>query len=135
MERIAERLATARQALGTLTEVLGLEQSKVVRDASIQRFEYTFEALWKAAQAYLKQQEGVEAGSPKAVVRACYQGGVLSEDQARAAMEATEDRNLSVHTYNEHLAEMIFARLPGHASLMDSWLTAMEQRFANQQHS
>lgn len=135
MERLAERLATARQALGTLAEILELEKSKIVRDASIQRFEYTFEALWKAAQAFLKQQEGVEAGSPKAVVRACYQGGLLSEEQARAAMQAVEDRNLSVHTYNEPLADAIYARLPDHTRLTEIWLNAMEERLEIQRQS
>ena len=113
MERLAERLATARLALGTLAESLAMEKSRIVRDACIQRFEYTFEAMWKAAQTFVKQHEGVEAASPKAVVRACFRGGVLEEEQSRAAMEMAEDRNLTVHTYNEQLAEAIYARLPG----------------------
>jgi hypothetical protein len=125
MERLVERLAPARQALGTDDRSL----------RSRFRTEPRLKALWKAAQAYLRQQEGVESGSPKSVVRACYQGGLLSEEQARAAMEATEDRNLSVHTYNEQLAEAIFARIPGHARLMENWLTAMEQRLADQRQS
>ncbi len=35
------------------------------------------------------------------------------------------DRNLSVHTYNEDLANAMFARLPGYAKTMDAWLKAM----------
>jgi nucleotidyltransferase substrate binding protein (TIGR01987 family) len=128
LERLAERVATARQALGTLAETLAMEKSRIVRDASIQRFEYTFEAMWKAAQAFVKQHEGVEAASPKAVVRACFSGGLLEEEQARAGMEMAEDRNLTVHTYNEQLAEAIYARLPGHAQVMEAWLDAIEQR-------
>jgi nucleotidyltransferase substrate binding protein (TIGR01987 family) len=118
----------ARQALGTLAEVLAMEKTRIVRDASIQRFEYTFEAMWKAAQSFVKHHEGVEAASPKAVVRACFSGGLLEEEQARAGMEMAEDRNLTVHTYNEQLAEAIYARLPGHARLMRVWLDAIEQR-------
>jgi hypothetical protein len=49
-------------------------------------------------------------------------------------MDATEDRNLSVHAYNKQLAEAIFARIPGHARLMESWLGAMEQRLAGQHY-
>jgi len=64
-----------------------MEKSRIVRDASIQRFEYTFEALWKAAQTFLKQNEGVEAGSPKSAVRACFRAGLLGDEQARAAMK------------------------------------------------
>lgn len=132
MDRLSQRLAISRQALGTLSEILAMTPSPVVRDAAIQRFEYTFEALWKAAQLFQKQREGVEAGSPKSVIRACFQGGILEESQARTAMEMAEDRNLTVHTYNEQLAEAIYARLPGYAELMDRWLSAMERRMTEQ---
>jgi hypothetical protein len=36
-----------------------------------------------------------------------------------------QDRNLTVHTYNEELADRIYSRLPGYAVLMDHWLEAM----------
>ncbi|MCR4420395.1 MAG: nucleotidyltransferase substrate binding protein [Clostridia bacterium] len=52
MGRLEERLVIARRALKTLRK-LPLDEVKpddVVRDAAIQRFEYTFETLWKAAQ-------------------------------------------------------------------------------------
>jgi hypothetical protein len=66
MERTGERLALARRALGTLEELVGAPPaSLLVRDAAIQRFEYTFEATWKAAQIYLREVEGLEVGSPK----------------------------------------------------------------------
>lgn len=54
MERLKERLAIAQRALTTLEELLALpHMSPVERDAAIQRFEYTFEACWRAAQRYL----------------------------------------------------------------------------------
>jgi hypothetical protein len=56
-----------------------------VRDAAIQRFEYTFEATWKAAQIYLRQVEGLEVGSPKGVLRLSLQVGVLDASEARLA--------------------------------------------------
>jgi len=132
LERLSQRLLTARQALHTLLEVLNLEKSPVVRDAAIQRFEYTFEAMWKAAQLFQKEREAVEAASPKSVIRACFRSGFLDEDQARLAMEMADDRNLTVHTYNEQLAEAIYARLPRYAGLMDSWLAAMERHSARE---
>jgi nucleotidyltransferase substrate binding protein (TIGR01987 family) len=132
LERLRERLATAGQALRSLLEVLDMEKSPVVRDAAIQRFEYTFETVWKAAQLFLKEQEGIEAGSPKSVIRASFQSGLLGEDWSRAAMSMAEDRNLTVHTYNERLAETSYARIPLHARLMESWLAAMERHLREQ---
>jgi hypothetical protein len=70
MERLRERIQIALQAIKTFTELVGKEQiSAVERDAAIQRFEYTYEATWKAAQRYLLMREGVDTGSPKAVIR------------------------------------------------------------------
>lgn len=124
---MTERLQIARRALETLRELpLEGKVSDVERDAAIQRFEYTFEAVWKAAQLHLREQEGVEAGSPKGVARAGLQVGLLDEGQTMAALEMVDDRNLTVHTYNEKLAQVIFSRLGGYARLMDQWLTAME---------
>jgi hypothetical protein len=37
-----------------------------------------------------------------------------------------DDRNLSVHTYNEALAEAIFSRLGGHAEGIAAWLEALD---------
>lgn len=39
-----------------------------------------------------------------------------------------QDRNLTVHTYNEALARALFARLQDYAVLMDRWLQRMETR-------
>ncbi|MCS6848591.1 MAG: HI0074 family nucleotidyltransferase substrate-binding subunit [Anaerolineae bacterium] len=126
MERYRERIAVARQALDTLEEVLAIaEPSRIVRDAGIQRFEYTLEAVWKAAQSYLREFEGLDVGSPKGVVRACRRSALLSEDDAVLALQMIDDRNLTVHTYNEPLAQMIFDRLPQYARLMRMWLNAM----------
>ena len=50
MERLTRRLHDAESALARLGEVLAIEApTDVERDAAIQRFEFTFEAVWKAA--------------------------------------------------------------------------------------
>ena len=55
MERVKERLQIARKALSTLQELTDKQELNTVeRDAAIQRFEYTFEAVWKAAQIFFE---------------------------------------------------------------------------------
>lgn len=98
MDRLTQRLDVARQALGTLNELAPLETpTRIERDAAIQRFEYSFDAVWKAAQLYLKQAEGLETNSPKAVIRASAGVGLLTESQARLALAMADDRNLTSH--------------------------------------
>ena len=70
MDRLRQRLSVAGQAAATLRELaVRTAPSKIERDAAIQRFEYSFEATWKAAQRFLAVVEGVEAGSPKSAIR------------------------------------------------------------------
>ncbi len=94
----------------------------MTRDSAILRFIYTFETVWKAAQLYLVGKEAVEAGSPVAVIRACWQAGVLDERQTEVALRMARDRNLTVHTYHEALALELYGRLCAHASLLSAWL-------------
>ena len=126
MERLKERLRVAGQALETLEQVLREPDTKIVRDAAIQRFEYTFEALWKAGQMYLRVVEGLDAGSPKGVIRASHQAGLLSDDATRVALRMADDRNLTVHTYNEALADAIYGRIREYPAAMRSWLARMQ---------
>ena len=127
MERLKERLVIGRQALSTLHDILLQPKTSVVRDAAIQRFEYTFEAVWKAVQVYLRVRESLETGSPKSAIRGSFRVGLLSEEQARKALTMADDRNLTVHTYNESLAEQIYSRISEHSAVMELWLNAMER--------
>ncbi len=125
MDRLTERLSIAHQALETFKEALREQATTLNRDASIQRFEYTHEAVWKAAQLYMRVKENLELASPTAVSRSCFRLGLLNEQQAQTALAMAKDRNLTVHTYNEELANQIYARLPAYADLMEQWLAAM----------
>ncbi|WP_298977575.1 HI0074 family nucleotidyltransferase substrate-binding subunit [uncultured Thermosynechococcus sp.] len=126
MDRLRERLVVAQKALATLQELpLGERTDTIIRDAAIQRFEYTLEAVWKVAQLYLREREGLDIASPKGVIRACLAVGLLTPEEGRLALKMVDDSNLTVHTYNETLADAIFSRLAQHAMLMDRWLAAL----------
>lgn len=127
MDRLRSRLSLARRTWERLDELAGKASvSDVERDAAIQRFEYCFEATWKAAQLFLSRVEGLHEGSPKGVIRACARSRLLREDEARQALVMADDRNLTVHTYNEELAKRIFGDLAGHSALLARWISAME---------
>lgn len=128
MGRVDERIQIALDALATLEEILpGDAGDDLQRDAAIQRFEYVFETTWKAAQSYLRETEGIDEGSPKSVIRACFRVGLLGEDETELGLEMVDDRNLTVHTYNEELAREIHARLPAYAELDRAWLQRMQK--------
>lgn len=131
MGRLTERITTARRAVASLQELAGKTTLTVVeRDALLQRFEYSVEAVWKAVQHFLREAEGVDVGSPKAAIRASFRVGALDEGQTRAALLMIEDRNLTVHTYEEALAQQIAARVPAHAGLLPSWIETVAARLS-----
>lgn len=128
MVRPERRLTIAGDALATLEALVDLPSpSEIERDAAIQRFEYTFDSVWKAAQAILVE-EGLVSNSPKATVRHCRSLGLLDDEEAVQAMAALGDRNLTIHTYNRRLAAEIYGRLGPHARLFRTWLTRMKER-------
>jgi len=129
MERLREKVETARKALATLlTTGFDAKPDLLHRDAAIQRFEYSFEAVWKAVQRFLEICEGISTASPKACIRYSREAGLLTDREAVLGLELVAHRNLTVHTYNEKLAIEIYKALPAYASLMDSWLGKVEAR-------
>ena len=111
MERLKERIDVTKKALLAFDDVLNHPYSTIVRDAAIQRFEFTLEAIWKLAQRHLILHEGLESASPKSVIRDCFQAKLIDENQTHVLLQAVDDRNLTVHTYNEKLAEQIYQNL------------------------
>lgn len=129
MERLRERLTVAGRALDTLRELALLPApTRTERDAAIQRFEYSFEATWKAARRYLPVVDGVVVASPKAAIRASRESGLLDSATTEQALAMADDRNLTAHTYHEAVAVAIAARLPRHLATLDAWLRAMRER-------
>ncbi|SMF75771.1 nucleotidyltransferase substrate binding protein, HI0074 family [Azospirillum oryzae] len=129
MDKVSRKLDIASQALARLQEVLALPVDEVVRDSAILRFTLATETVWKAARSVIVDQMGAErlnSASPKAMVRESQIAGFLTEEQAEAAMRMMNDRNLTVHTYDEEKAEELFSRLPAHAALIESWISAMQ---------
>lgn len=103
------------QALGRLEEALARPEDAIVRDACIQRFEFTFEMAWKALQRYALA-EGLECVSPRDCFRTGFRLGVIDKDARWMAM--VEDRNRTAHTYDESSARTIYRALPEYAHLL-----------------
>jgi len=105
-----------RQSLLRLKEVLLLERTIIHRDAAIQRFEFTVELAWKCLQTFLKRK-GILCRSPKDCLREAFKYGLLQDDPRW--IQVIEERNLTVHTYNEGVAQEIYDRLPHYVPLFE----------------
>ncbi len=122
MERLTLRYKDAARALNTLKEIAREPFSVIVRDATIQRFEYTFEAFWKFIREYLKEKEGIVANSPKACFKEIFSLGLADEEETVELQEMTDKRNDTSHTYKEAVAQSIYEKIEDYALLMDKVL-------------
>ncbi|HMP77369.1 MAG TPA: HI0074 family nucleotidyltransferase substrate-binding subunit [Kiritimatiellia bacterium] len=118
-------LATFEQAVSTLREALALPKSDIVRDAAIQRFEYSFELAWKTIRQFARA-EGLQSDSPTSAIRAAFRLGWIGDEALWLQMK--EDRNLTTHTYDETTAEDLFMRLPEHAALLTGLTRTLKAR-------
>ncbi len=84
------------------------EEDRSGIDATTLRFKFVFDLFLKLLKAIL-ETKGVEVQYPKDVLRESFKGHLIDhEDQW---LEMLKDRNLSSHTYDEKLADEIFARV------------------------
>ena len=99
-------LSAASKALKSLQEALDPPpKNDRERDGAIQRFEYTFELIWKSEKKVLSYN-GIESNSPRSVIRDLGQQGWIDDvDEWLGFLEA---RNLTSHTYEENSAEEVF---------------------------
>ena len=117
--KLQMKARVAKRALGTLKEIMEEPYSVIIRDAAIQRFEYTFEAIWKLIKEYLIEREGIVCNSPKSCFREAFKMHLITEEESMQALYMTDDRNMTTHTYHEDVAEEIYKELAGYYSLMD----------------
>jgi nucleotidyltransferase substrate binding protein (TIGR01987 family) len=125
------RIEAAKQTLAKFDEALQMSFSTIVRDAAIQRFKFSVEAIWKAAQNYLLVKEGVEVNSPKQVIRGCFKVNLLDEQQTTVGLKMIDDRNLTVHLYDEDLAQQIFNRLKKYNQFMHALLDRFKNKLSS----
>ena len=94
------------KALTALAEALSAPKTDLNRDASIQRFEYSFELSWKLLKRYLSENSTLIELSIKNVFREGAKLGMI--DHLDKWFEYLEARNLTSHTYSEKTAEATY---------------------------
>lgn len=116
MSQLKLRITQLTAALARLDEVLAQPKNAFMRDSAIQRFEFTSDLAWKALQGVLAERFGLIANSPKTAARMAHENGLVSDLPLWLAM--VDDRNLTSHSYDEEIAEKIYAQLPRYADMV-----------------
>lgn len=109
------------KALNTLFEVLEESNEKyeeIIRDSTIQRFEYTVEIFWKMLKKYLKWKSDIESPYAIQTFRHCRVIGLFSDEETEFSIKMVQDRNFTSHAYIEEVAEKIYQKIPKYAEFM-----------------
>ncbi|MCD4812979.1 nucleotidyltransferase substrate binding protein [bacterium] len=117
MDYLKEKTRQLEQALNKWQAALEAAFTDLNRDAAIQRFEFSFELLWKSIKLYLKEIEKIGCHSPRSCFREIKPIFNLSEDEVETCLKMADDRNYSVHTYSEKMADALYQRLDGYWKL------------------
>lgn len=107
-EKLDNSLKNLHKAMNRFSEALQEPESSIVRDASIQRFEFTYELLWKTLKVFLQDIHGVRAVSPRQVFKEAYSLAIIKDEEI--FLEMMQARNLLSHTYNEDQAIDIYKK-------------------------
>lgn len=99
-----------QKAVERLEEALNEEKNDLVRDATIKRFEFSFDLAWKLLKARLEEEKGIVCHSPKGCFREAYTAGILDYDNYW--LDITDLRNKTARIYDQQLAEEVYAALP-----------------------
>ena len=120
-------LASFEKALGRLHEVLAENETDIVRDALIQRFEFTFETGWKAMFRWLRARGAAVDDEAFSVLPRAFANRLITDEAGWT--ELRKKRNLTAHTYKEELAVEVAALVRAQGvQLFDDLLRTLKAR-------
>lgn len=91
-----------RQALARLHEALAENETEIVRDALIQRFEFTYELGWKCMFYWLRLQKEQVPEMVRPVIQAAFRTEIIADADLWEKIKDCRDE--TSHTYNEKKA-------------------------------
>lgn len=107
-EKLAIQIEQLDRAIARLEETLKLEPTQVNKDATIQRFEFTFELSWKLMKTFAFNK-GIEIVSPKDSIRTAAQLELITN--VELWFDFLDARNKSSHIYNENMASEVYEEI------------------------
>ena len=110
-ERFVEQREQFERALARLHEALDENETALIRDALIQRFEFTFEMAWRCLHRYLANKGVKLPQQAWAVLPEAFQSQLIVDAQVWDLLR--EYRNLTNHTYKEDMAIQVAAMVRG----------------------
>ena len=96
LQRLAEAIDKAKDG------------DELKQDGAIQRFEFTFEWMWKTLKVYF-EYVGKRLANPREVLKEAFRQQFFSEEQL--FLDMLDDRNTSTHAYDFETTRKIFSHI------------------------
>lgn len=109
-EKLDRSLLNLKKAISRFSEALQEPESSIVMDATIQRFEFTYELMWKTLKIFIEDVHGIRTVSPRQVFKEAYALSIIEQEDV--FMDMIKSRNLLSHTYNEQQAIVVYKECP-----------------------
>ncbi len=107
-EEIDYALVRLEDAFNALRQGALTAEEELEKDGVIQRFEFTFELLWKTLKIFL-HDKGIETKTPKDSLKEAFRIGYIKDE--KAFLDMLEDRNKTSHIYDRQTSQEIFERI------------------------
>lgn len=110
MQRFIQRKTEFSNAYERLKEALKEEESEIVIDGALHRFEFTFELAWKSLKDYLEYMGLTEkTGSPREIIQQAFKQGIIQDGETWINMMLA--RNTLSHMYDENMSRDVFYQI------------------------
>lgn len=81
----------------------------IIREGFIQRFEVTFELMWKTLKDFMEYEGIIVQPTPRSVIKEAFAANIIKDGQV--FIDMLEARNLTSHKYDEETFNRIFLQI------------------------
>ena len=110
MLKVQIKFEKFKKALSSLEAIylIPAKKDRANIDATIKRFEFTFELAWKFLKDYFLERD-LQLNYPKEIIKEAFAVNLI--DNENVWIQMLTDRNMTSHTYDEKLADEIYDRI------------------------
>lgn len=106
-EKFETNLKKLKKANARLAEAIRMKpDNQIIKDGTIQRFEFTVELAWKTLQSYLRDKKKLIVKSPGDALDLAFENGLI--DDIKEWGQILTARNQTSHIYDEATADDIY---------------------------
>lgn len=108
-----------------LDNAIATAKSDLEITGAIKCFEYSYELAWKTMKKVLEGMGLLDINNPRIVFNESFKNNLI--DDLDAWLEFIATRNLTTHTYDEHLAREVFQMLPSFSAHLQLFIDKVQR--------